>query len=86
MKQVLVEFDERTLAELEKVAPARSRRRSEFIRGAVQRALWALEEEKTAEAYARLPDDEPAFFEPDVWEPVAQIRKKKAKARRRDAK
>jgi hypothetical protein len=53
MKQVLVEFDERTLAA-----------------------------QKTAEAYARHPDVEPAFFDPEVWEPVAVTSNKKATARR----
>jgi predicted transcriptional regulator len=70
MKQVLVEFDDETLARLEKVAPARSRRRSRFIRAAVSRALWELEEQATAEAYRRAPDSSAdAYVDAAVWEP-----------------
>ena len=68
MKQILVELDEETVARLERVAPARSRRRSEFIRMAVQRALWDLEERRVEDAYRRQPDREPVYFDPDVWE------------------
>jgi len=70
MKQVLVEFDDETLARLEKVAPARSRRRSRFIRAAVSRALWEREEQATAEAYRRVPDtSNDAYVDAAVWEP-----------------
>lgn len=69
--QVLIELDPETLRQLEAVAPARSRKRSAFIRAAVRKALWELEEEKTRRAYATDPDDEPAPFEPSAWEPLA---------------
>jgi predicted transcriptional regulator len=70
MKQILIEIDESTAKRLEEVAPSRSRQRSEFIRRAIQQALWDIEEQKTAEAYARQPDraDE-AHVDPAVWEP-----------------
>jgi hypothetical protein len=68
MKQILVELDIETAEALERVAPARSRRRSEFIRAAVRSALWDLEERRTAEAYAKHPDTEPEFFDPASWE------------------
>ena len=42
MKQLLIEIDEDMATQLERVAPARSRRRSEFIRAAIRRALWEL--------------------------------------------
>lgn len=75
MKQVLVEIDDQTAAELERVAPARSRQRSEFIRRALRRALWDEEERRTREAYLRSPDaDGTAYFEPEAWE--ASPRKK----------
>ncbi len=67
MVQVLVQLDEETLRRLEEVAPGRSRKRSEFIRQAVQRALAEEQERRTAEAYRRQPDDEPAYFEPSAW-------------------
>ena len=55
MKQLLIELDDEDAARLERVAPGRSRRRSEFVRMAVRRALWDLEEQATADAYRRLP-------------------------------
>ena len=51
MKQLLIEIDDELAARLEKVAPGRSRRRSEFVRYAIRQALWELEEQATAEAY-----------------------------------
>lgn len=69
MKQVIVELDDEMMKRLAKVAPPRSRRRSEFIRNALRKALWELEERQTRAAYSREPDsDEPAYFNPDAWE------------------
>jgi predicted transcriptional regulator len=68
MKQILVELDDALAAKLEKAAPARSRRRSRFVRSALAKALWDLEEQATAEAYRRQPDTEDAYFEASVWE------------------
>ena len=68
MKQLLIELDDETAARLEAVAPARSRRRSDFVRAAIRRALAALREEEIAAAYARQPDKEPAFFDAAAWE------------------
>lgn len=68
MKSLLVEVDDELAGRLERVAPARSRRRSEFIRAAILKALWEAEEQATAEAYARLPDSADAGFDPTVWE------------------
>jgi predicted transcriptional regulator len=70
MKQLLVELDDEIAAKLEQVAPGRARRRSEFVRMAVRRALWDLEEQQTAEAYRRMPDSAAeAHVDPAVWEP-----------------
>ncbi|MGH9366291.1 MAG: hypothetical protein ACRD3M_01295 [Thermoanaerobaculia bacterium] len=64
-KQVIVELDDATAAELEAVAPSRARRRSEFVRRALRRALDAALEQRMAAAYARRPDDsEASFFDP----------------------
>ncbi len=69
MKQLLIEVDDALAAELEKVAPGRSRRRSEFIRYAIRQALWDLEEQKTAEAYKQRPDSQDSvYLDPRVWE------------------
>jgi len=75
MKQILVEIDDQTAAELERVAPARSRQRSEFIRRALRRALWDVEERATREAYLRTPDaPDEGYFEPNAWEPATRRR------------
>lgn len=68
--QVLVELDEETLRRLEAVAPGKSRKRSAFIRAAVQKALWDLEEERTRRAYLESPDAEPYAFDVASWEPL----------------
>jgi predicted DNA-binding protein len=68
MKSLLIEVDDELAVRLERVAPARSRRRSEFVRTAILKALWEVEEQATAEAYARQPDSLDAAFDPTVWE------------------
>ena len=70
MKQLLIEIDEDMARQLERVAPSRSRRRSEFIRyAAIPQALWNLEERATAQAYARQPDSAEAYLDAAVWRP-----------------
>ena len=68
MKSLLVEVDDELASRLERVAPARSRRRSEFVRTAILKALWEVEEQATAEAYARTPDSAENAIDPAVWE------------------
>jgi predicted transcriptional regulator len=78
MKSLLVELDDEVAARLEQVAPGRARRRSEFIRMAVRRALWDLDEQATAEAYQRVPDTAAeAHWDPTVWEPRGKHRGRK---------
>ncbi len=70
MKPLLVEVDEDTFKKLERIAPARSRRRSAFIRAAIQKAICEEQERATAAAYRRVPDSaDDAWFDPHVWEP-----------------
>jgi len=77
MKSLLIELDDDVAARLEEVAPGRSRRRSEFIRNAIRRALWDVEEGATAAAYRRNPDRaSDAFVDPQAWEPPAARRRK----------
>jgi predicted transcriptional regulator len=68
MKALFVEVDDELAERLELVAPARSRRRSDFVRSAILKALWEAEEQATAEAYSRQPDNSEAVFDPSVWE------------------
>jgi len=69
-KQVIVELDDATAAELDGIAPSRARKRSEFIRQALRKALDEAAEKKMAAAYRMHPDDtEVGFFDPAVWEP-----------------
>lgn len=74
--QIIVELDEATARELERVAPSRARKRSDFVRRALRQALDAEAERRTAEAYRRQPDDgQPEWLDPDAWEPRAPARR-----------
>jgi len=80
MKQILIEVDEATLERLEHVAPARSRRRSAFIRAAIQKAIADELERSTEAAYRKVPDSAAdAWFDPATWEagPVRKPGKRK---------
>jgi len=85
-KQILVELDAETAARLERAAPASSRTRSEFIRAAIRRALWELEERETRAAYlGEVDGKDPAWPEPE-WEPWTASESKakpKVKAKKR---
>ncbi len=83
MKRLMVELDDEMAAKLEQVAPGRACRRSEFIRNAVRKALWEIEEQATAEAYRRQPDSaEDAYLNSAVWEPRTKSRRTRTRARR----
>ncbi len=68
VKQILIELDADTAARLERAAPARSRRRSEFIRDAIRRALWEIEERETRAAYLLDPDTKEVTWPEPSWE------------------
>ena len=76
---MLIELDADTAARLEQVAPGRTRRRSEFVRQAIRRALWDLEEQATADAYRRQPDAEAPSLDANLWEPRATSRRPRSK-------
>ena len=80
-KQLIVELDDSLAGELERAAPARSRRRSSFVRAALRRALDELADSRMREAYKAQPDVEPAHFDPRVWEGGAPPRAAKRKRR-----
>ena len=70
MAAVMIEVDDEVLEKLDRVGAGRSQRRAEFISLAIRKALWELEEQATAEAYARQPDSaNEAHVDPDTWEP-----------------
>ncbi len=78
MKQVLVQLDDETARRLDQTIPSGSRKRSEFIRTAIRKALWEMEERATAEAYRAEPDaSEPAHFEAAAWDPPPAQRPRK---------
>ncbi len=66
MKQVLIQLDDATAARLEKVAPGSSRKRSEFLRGVIARALHETLEVQTRRAYEEWPDEARAV-DPGEW-------------------
>jgi Arc/MetJ-type ribon-helix-helix transcriptional regulator len=79
-RQIIVEVDDSTANELERIAPSRARKRSEFVRYALRRALDAEAERRIAEAYRQQPDDgKPELIDPETWEP----QKPAARRRRR---
>lgn len=76
--QIIVELDEATARELERVAPSRARKRSDFVRRALRQALDAEAERHMAEAYRRQPDDaQPEWLDPDAWEPTPPARRRR---------
>jgi Arc/MetJ-type ribon-helix-helix transcriptional regulator len=80
-RQLIVELDEPLARELERVAPARSRQRSSFVRAALRRALDQLTESRMREAYKAQPDVEPAHFDPRLWERGAAPKPSRRKRR-----
>lgn len=82
MQQVIVELDDRTIARLNRVAPPRARKRSEFIREAIRRALNERLEQDMERAYRLQPqEDADLDVDPSTWE-TAPRKKEKKKARR----
>jgi len=83
MKQLLVELDDATARELERVAPAKERQRSAFVRQAIRRALDAEIERRTEAAYRATPQTErpvdPLEWDAAGWPSPAGRRKSKRK-------
>jgi predicted transcriptional regulator len=78
MNQILIEIDDDLAAQLRRVVPARSRGRSEFIRNAIRKALWAQEEAKTAAAYTAQPDSkDDGYIDAEAWKPARAKRPRK---------
>lgn len=67
MKQILIDLDSATAARLDQAVPPKTRKRAEFVRAAIRKALWEIEERATGRAYAAQPDLEPPAFDPAAW-------------------
>jgi predicted transcriptional regulator len=72
MKQILVQLDDTTAKLLEQIAPGRGRKRSQFVREALIKAIMEVAEEHTRRAYERQPDDEDWWFDPEAWAPESE--------------
>jgi predicted transcriptional regulator len=77
MKQLIVELDAALARRLERVAPGKARRRSEFVRAAIAAALDRALEAETREKYLRVADEGDEHFDPAAWEPRAKKRRPK---------
>ncbi len=69
MRALLVHLDETTIRDLERVTA--KRKRSEFIRSAIKRAIREAEYERMRQAYAEQPDSE---AEADDWSNAEEYR------------
>jgi len=64
MTSILIQLDDGTVRALNRVAPPKSRRRAEFIREAIRRAVRDAEYSAMRRAYLERPDSE---SEADAW-------------------
>lgn len=64
MPSVSIQLDDATCKALDRIAPARERKRAEFIRQAVRAAIRNHEYARMREAYRRQPD---SATEADDW-------------------
>jgi hypothetical protein len=81
MKQIMIQLDDATASQLEKVAPGSSRKRSEFLRGVIARALHETLERSTRKAYVKWPDESPSV-EAAGWADEEEAVHPKVKAKR----
>lgn len=63
MKSLLIQLDEPTYGALNRIAPA-ARKRADFVRAAIRKAILEAEEGRTRRAYLQQPDSE---AEADDW-------------------
>jgi predicted transcriptional regulator len=71
MKSILIQLDDQTYRLLERVAPAAKRRRAQFVRKALLKAVMEAEETRTRAAYRAKPDSE---READDWSTAEEFR------------
>lgn len=71
MKALLIQLDEQTLAALNRVAAPDKRKRSEFIRQAIRKAIRQAEFNTMREAYHKQPD---SAADSDEWSTAEEYR------------
>jgi metal-responsive CopG/Arc/MetJ family transcriptional regulator len=71
MKSLLIQLDEQTLAALNRVAAPNQRKRSEFVRQAIRKAILQAEYRSMREAYRKQPD---AASDADDWSTAEEYR------------
>jgi hypothetical protein len=71
MPSILIQIDERTLRALNRLAPPKSRRRAEFVREAIHRAIRAAEYARMRQACRERPDSERGA---DTWQNAEEYR------------
>ncbi|HEY9141628.1 MAG TPA: ribbon-helix-helix protein, CopG family [Bryobacteraceae bacterium] len=71
MPSVLIQLDDATAKKLERIAPARKRKRAEFIREAVKEAIRNHEFARMREAYRLQPD---SAEEADDWSSAEEFK------------
>jgi predicted transcriptional regulator len=71
MKSMLIQLDDDLYDSLNRVAPAAGRKRTQFVRQALVRAIMEAQEAKTRAAYLGLPDSE---SEADDWTEAEEYR------------
>jgi metal-responsive CopG/Arc/MetJ family transcriptional regulator len=71
MKSVLVQMDDHLYDLLNRIAPPAGRKRAQFIRNALLRALMEAQEANTRAAYLAAPDSE---IEADDWAAPEEFR------------
>jgi metal-responsive CopG/Arc/MetJ family transcriptional regulator len=64
MESLLIQIDAATLKALNRIAPTAQRKRAEFVRAAIRKAIFEAEEKRTRLAYRKQPDTETAA---DDW-------------------
>ena len=64
MKSLLIQLDEQTLLALNRVASPGNRKRSEFVRRAIRKAIRQAEYRAMREAYRKQPD---SALDADDW-------------------
>ena len=72
VKSLLIQLDEPLLRQLNRVAPTAQRKRAEFVRAAIRKAIYDAEEERTRLAYLKQPDTETAaddWSDAEEWKP-----------------